>query len=248
MSELNDYYAIGQLIQYALRTNIRAANEPDYRLLIERYHDDRLFRTATDAVLEGLGLRPLRATILGLTVVPTNDSVFALKLEDYRSTTSADDRMIDGLIHIAILTTVFPRPQDLDEDSLFARPAVTIAEIDETIRAICERMAAVATTEPDILQSVQQAQLYEAWRVYNQRPAVKQTSDERISAKSTHGMIKYALEFLYKQGCFTHTNRHGQDAYQPTHRYQHLAQEYAATQIAVAVRDLMTEPRDHTEH
>lgn len=247
MSEHTDYYSIGQLIHFALKSNIRTANEQSYRLLIERYRDDRSFRAATDAVLEGLGLRPLRATVFGLILVPMNDSVFALKLEDYRPAASASDRLLDGFIHIGILATVFPRPQDLEEDSLFARPAITITEVDETIRTICERMAEIAAKKPDLPQSIQYNQIYEAWRVYHQRSAVKQTSDDRMSAKSTHGMIKYALEFLHKQGCFTRTKRLEQDAYQPTHRYQHLAQEYSATQIAASMRELLEEPSDQTE-
>ncbi len=239
MLDAGDSYAIGRLIQFALRADTHATTESEYRVLINRYRNDTIFRATVKAVLDGLGLRALQADDFGLILIPESDSIFALKLSDYRYNPTPQQRMIDGLIQIAIMVTLFPRPQDLDDDSIFARPPISINEVDETLRRICERMEIVARDQPDLLDSMRKAGLYDAWRSYAELPITKETKKNYVSPKSAHGMIMHGLDFLHRQGCFTLDQRSGTIRYRPTHRYQKMVQEFAASHIAAVVRELM---------
>lgn len=53
-------------------------------------------------------------------------------------------------------------------------------------------------------------------------------------------MIENGLKFLRDQGCFQHTRQPGQ--YRPTWHYQVMVQNFSASQIYQAVRDLLQEP------
>jgi len=230
MLDIEDSYAIGRLIQFALRTDAHVTTESEYRALIDRYRNDTSFRTTTKAILNGLGLRALQADDFGLTLIPESDSIFALKLTDYRNNPTPQQRMIDGLIQIAIMATLFPRPQDLGDDSIFARPPVSITEVDETLRRICDRMETAARNQPDLLDTIRKSGLYEI---------TKETKKNQVSPKSAYGMIMYGLDFLHRQGCFTLDQRSGILRYRPTHRYQKMVQEFAASHIAAVLRELM---------
>ncbi len=73
--------------------------------------------------------------------------------------------------------------------------------------------------------------LYDAWRVYDNTLASRQTQDGRESRGTTLRIIKYNLERLKEFGCFTETRYAGKEAWQPTRRYNVLVQELAASRL-----------------
>lgn len=237
MTETNELYDAGRLIQWALQPDARPTAEPEYRELLNRYMDRLTFRSVVQEIAAGFGLRPLDADLHGLVLVPTEGSVFRMKPSEYRASSGADDRLIDGLIQVAILATVFPRAQDLAEPATVARPPITVKEVELTLRQICDRIEEASRGQPDPSVEARTAGVYEAWRVYQRRASVKETRDERKSPKATLTMIEHGLEFLRLQGCFQRTRHSGQ--YQPTWRYQMMVQEFTANQIYKAVRDLL---------
>src|SRR5437588_7587447 len=91
MSEDNELYAAGRLIQWALRPHARPTAESEYRELLDHYLDHLRFRDAVRAIAGGLGLHIVDAGLLGIVLAPIEDSIFAAKLSDYRSTGNAED-------------------------------------------------------------------------------------------------------------------------------------------------------------
>lgn len=149
MNETDELYDAGRLIQWALRPNVRPTTEPEYGELLNRYLDRLPFRSMVKVIAAGLGLEFVGEDLRGLVLVPTVGSVFAMKTSEYPSSSTADDRLINGLIQVAILATVFPRAQDLEEDPTIARPPIIIEEVESTLRQICERLEEASRHQPD---------------------------------------------------------------------------------------------------
>ena len=238
MSDIGEQaYMAARLIQFGLRPKAKPVQEPEYQQLIARYLDQSDFRTMVKETATGLGLAILEAGELGLVLSPTEDSAFAVHPSLFLKRVNADDRLLDGLVQMAIAATVFPRAQDLEEPSLTVRPQVTIDEVEEALRGLCQRLDEEAKDRPDPAMSEEVAGLYEAWRVYNGRSAARETPDRRQGARATRRIIQANLDLLHDWGCFTRTA--AGDAYQSTWRYQVLVKELAATAAHEHVRALL---------
>lgn len=223
-----------RLLQWALRPGEHPVRNDDYRELLERYLDRLEFRELVKSIASGLGLEivgvPDRR--YSLVLAPQTDSVFAMRASDYRPTTtySEDNRLLDGLIQVAIAATVYPRATDLLGDPMQVRNPVTVNEIETTLRQIVERMDETARDKPDPVADG----FYEAWRVYKHRLAARETKDNRAPSWTTPRMIEYALEFLCKRHCFQ--KEKGTERYRALWRYQVLVQEYAASRVHEAIK------------
>ena len=238
--ESDDVYLAGRLIQWGLSPRAVPLQEPEYQTLIEQYLDAGAFRALVRDLARGLGLMVLDAGPHGIVLAPTIDSVFELRGANFRPTASgADDRLLDGLAQLAIAASVFPRAQDLDEESTVARPPVTVDEVDDTLRILCDRIGETHKREPDPVAADETAGLYEAWRVYRRRVSVMETRDDRRASRTTRRIIEYGLERLREAGCFVREERGGEARFQPTWRYQVLVKEFAATAVFERIRDIL---------
>lgn len=235
-------WCAGRLVQWGLRPLARPAQEPEYQELVERYLDDSPFRVMVRELADGLGLELLDVSNHGAIFAPKDDSVFALRPAEFRASPKVDDRLMDGLAQVAIAATVFPRDRDLDEDPDIVRPPVTVEEVDTHLRTICEHLAEEARGTPDPDASDEKRGLIEAWRVYMQRVDMMETRDARRAMRATRRIIEYSLERLHDFGCFTVIVQNGEQAWQPTRRYQVMVQQVAATALFQMVRSAMIGP------
>jgi len=227
-----------RLVQWGLRVRARPAQEPDYKRLVDLYHDDTAFRGAVRAVADGLGLTVVDVGEYGAIIAPLDDSVFALRGAEFRPThSSVEDRLLDGLIQLAIAATVFPSPRDLEEDPAIARPPVTIPEIEDSLKALCERLREQTKDEPDPIQGHEGFE--EAWRIYIRRLDAMETRDGSTSRRTTRRLVESNLEKLREHGGFMRDNRTEEPSYQPTYRYQALVRELAANDALRRVREVL---------
>jgi hypothetical protein len=234
-----DFYEAGRLIQWSLQPDEHPINNHEYHKLLNRYLDCLQFRAMVKSIATGLGLEFVGEDLRGLVLVPTAVSIFAMKTSEYPTSLTAEDRLINGLIQVAILATVFPRAQDLEEDPTIVRPPISIDEVESTLREICDRLEAESRARPDPTVTDRAAGLDEAWRVYYKRPDVKKTPSNRKSSKATLTLIEKGLEFLRAQGCFQ--LRKGK--YQPNWRYRVMVQQFTASQIYQTVRNILEPER-----
>lgn len=233
----DDQFAAGRLIQWALRPNENPIRNDEYRILIERYLDRLEFRNIVDSIVAGLGLQILDEIRpeYSLILAPVIGSVFVTRSSEYRPTnSSADQRLLDGLIQVAIAATVYPHSTDLFSDTTLSRNPITVNEIEVTLRQIAERFEEVSRGNPDpVMEGVEG--IYEAWRVYKNQPAIKEINGQRTIRGTTQGMIEYALDYLCRQRCFKKSG----ESFQPLRRYQVLVQEYAASRMYQAIQTII---------
>ena len=229
--ELTDVFRAATLLQWGLQPRVRPIQNAEYRELIREYLNRSEFRDVVAEMSDGLGLYVLNVSEHGIVLSPREGSVFWMKASEFRpNNSSADSRLLDGLVQITIAATVFPRARDLEDDVNRPRPPVTIEEVDDSLRAICARLKEeFATVDPN-MDDIRTG-LYDAWRVYDNMQTVRETKDGREARNSTSRIIRYNLERLKEFGCFTETRYAGKQAWQPTRRYNVLVQELAASRL-----------------
>jgi hypothetical protein len=232
----DDVRAAGRLIQWGLRPKERPAQEPDYSQLVERFLDEPDFRVLVREMAQGLGLEVLDVGPHGMALGASPESAFALRPSDFRANATVDDRLLDGLVQLAIAATIFPRSRDLDDDPTLARPPVQVTEVDETLRALCQQLADEARGAPDPMAGGEDAGLDEAWRAYQRRLATHETRDGRAARRGTLRIIEANLERLRDLGAFIEQRQGQETVWQPLWRYQVLVKELAATAAYVDVR------------
>ncbi|MFC6660841.1 hypothetical protein [Deinococcus multiflagellatus] len=174
-------YAAGRLVQWGLRNGAHPKRNDEYQALLARYLDRLEFREVVQRFAEGLELEILEAsTEHGMVLAPLPGSAFATQASDYRPSSNEDTRLLDGLVQVAIAATVYPRAMDLLGDPTTVRNPVTVAEIEETLRQLVNRLDEAAKQQPDPVPE-EAGGLYEAWRVYKHRQAQRSTKDQRAS-------------------------------------------------------------------
>ena len=143
------------LCQFGLRPKVIPFNEPEYKELVDRFIDQPQFRSLVREIAEGLGLSVLDVNNRGLFLGTVTDSAFAMKPSNFRAgrTSSSDDRLLDGLIQIAIAATIYPRQQDLDERTIEAKLPISCQEVDEVLRRLCLEYKQRQTEDPDAVAS-----------------------------------------------------------------------------------------------
>ena len=234
-----DVAEAARLIDWGLRARERPASHDEYSRLVSRYEQDAEFAQLVAGVCQGLNLRVLNVGMTGAVITPLEGSAFAARPADYRNLRNVEDRMLDGLIQVAIAATIFPRAADLEEDATAVRAPTTAAEIEATLRSMADRYRTRSADQPDPSSDAEREGLVEAWRAYERRHPTRETPDGRAVARDSLRIIGTNLERLTDLGCFV---RHGEgdDAqFTPTWRYQVLVKEYAATKLYAVLQDAL---------
>lgn len=232
MSKQRDYaYRAGRLLQWGLQPRLRPAQDDEYMDLVNAWIEDRAFRDVVEEVASGLGLHLLDVSTQGVVLAPATGSIFRMRFTEYRSASSSvDDRLLDGLVQMAIAATVFPRAEDLMDDLSAARPALRVEEVEDQLRTISDALSRQADGDDPTVRE-ERGQLMEAWRVYNDRISARELSGGGRPRRATTAIIEFALDRLREFGCFVRVDQEGQTLWQPTRRYNVMVQELAATRL-----------------
>ncbi len=237
--ESTDIFMAARLIQWGLQPKVRPVQQQEYRDLVREYLNRSEFQMIVQEMADGLGLYVLNVTEHGIVLSPREESIFRMKTTEFRPTNSSTDtRLLDGLVEVTIAATVFPRERDLDDDINRPRPPVTVDEVEEQLRSLCDKLSE-QFKEIDPAADDLETGLYDAWRVYANTTASRETKDNRQASRTTRRIIEYNLERLKDFGCFTETRYNGKTAWQPTRRYNVLVQELAAFRLFSEVTDIL---------
>lgn len=223
-----------RLIALGLRPKQLPSRDLIYADLVRRYRQDPVFADLVEAVAAGLGLAVLAVTTQsGAVVAAMSDSIFEVRIDEYARRVSLRDRNVEkvlhGLIHLAVAALCFPRPDDLADDTYVGR--VAVEQVDQVVREACRMLdeaAATAEDNPDPLHGA--PMLEQMWRVYARRPSTAATKDGRLASDTTRGMITKALRFLADQGFLHAVGDEGGGTFRTTPRYQVQVRELAAEQ------------------
>lgn len=218
-----DYAEIGLLIGCALRPKMRPTAESDYRKVLDRYRADTEFRNAVDGVLDGLDARVLSDSGFGLVLGVRRESVFAYRLADLPNVSSVTDRLLVGLISVAIAAHAFPTPADFDDDRV---RWVSVDEIERFIREACDRFKRLPEHE-----SAEDEVLDEAWRVYDRlSPAYRADKGRgraRRSPASSMYWVAHVFGWMVDQGLARPAPARGNEAFQLLERFRVQAGDLA---------------------
>lgn len=213
-----------RLLCYGLVPKLAPAMNEDYEQLLNEYHDSQSLAQAVHLVADAMRLRILHVSEFGIVVAGEEDSIFAITAADFRpGRSTGDDRLIDGLIQLAIAARVFPTPAELAEDAQTLRGGITVKDIDDTMRDLCKKLEREQKERPDPPATDEERGIEEAWRIYLKRPSVIATKGERATSRETTQQIKKALETMTDHGLFRAKN----DEYIPTWKYNVLVRELA---------------------
>jgi hypothetical protein len=231
-----DVTEAARLLALGMRPKLLPARDLTYAELIKRFGEEDAFRDIAESIAEGLGLVILAASHrTGVVLGPVTDSMFEQKLEDYARRAVMGERrdlekVLHGLAHMAIAALVFPRPDDLANDTYVGR--VSAEQADNVVRDACRELAAKAATAEEAADPLDDApELERVWRVYLRRPETALTKDGRIAPGTTRGVITKALRFLAEQGFLIKTSDEYGGTYRGTPRFQVQVRELASERV-----------------
>lgn len=225
----------GKLVAYALRPRQTPWTSTEYAELLRRYETDPQFRSIVDGVTEGLGMRIVDATRNGLFLSATEGSPFRLAADDYKQNMSAQERVLHGVIQVAIAAFSFPKADVLDQDDTVAPAHVTPMKLAEYIRKFAEANAAKS---PDEAQGDESAER-RVWRDALARAMTMETSGGKESARSLTGMCRHALDFLESHGLMRVVDEDNA-VYQGTTAYRIRLKYHAAHELLTLMRSTPT--------
>lgn len=229
-THLVDAESAARLVAFGLRPKQLPARDVSYADLVRRYREDTTFKQLTNGIAAGLGLLVLDVNQqAGIVLAATDDSAFETKMDSYARAAKIRDRresekVLHGIIHLAVAALGFPRPDDLANDSYVGR--VSVEQVDGVVREACRILDERAEGGGDPL--VEAPELERAWQAYMRRPEAVSTKDGRLAPDSTRGMVSRALRFLADQGFLVPAGNEGEGTYRTTHRYQVQVRELAA--------------------
>jgi hypothetical protein len=224
------------IIAFGLRPRLRPAKEQGYQDLVTRYRTEPGFRLLVERTARGLGLRVLGvAADTGLALAAASNSVFETRMEDYvrfSKQRGESEKLLHGIIHLAIAALAFPRPDDLANNEYVGR--VSAESVDRAVRDTCDRLREkAAESDAGTDAPTDTPELDKVWAAYARRPEAWLTKNDRRAPDSTKAMINRALNFLTKQGLLTLVGTADADGksawYRTTQRYQLQVRELAGT-------------------
>jgi hypothetical protein len=238
-----DAEAAARLVTLGLRPKQLPARDADYAELVRRYGADDDFKGMVNAVAAGMGLLVLAVSMrTGAVLAATEDSIFEIKMDEYSRRAALRerrdvDKVLHGLIHLAVAALAFPRPDDLANDTYVGR--VSVEQVDGVVREasrLLDERARNAERNQDPLEDA--PELERAWRAYARRSAVAVTKDNRLAPDSTRGMVTKAMRFLTDQGFLQAAGDEQGGTYRTTPRYQVQVRELAAERAFDELLDL----------
>ena len=225
----------GKLVAFALRPRQTPWTSAEYAELLRRYEADSQFRSIVDGVTEGLGMRIVDATRNGFFLTATEGSPFRLAADDYKQNMAAQERVLHGVIQVAVAAFSFPKADVLDQDDTVAPAHVTPAKLAEYIRTFAEVNAASSPAEVQGDNSAERR----AWQDALTRAMTMETSGGKESTRSLTGMCRHALDFLESQGLMRVVDEEN-SMYQGTTAYRIRLKYHAAHELLTLMRSTPT--------
>jgi len=221
-----DVHQAARLVSFALQPKLTGARDGDYGRLLRQYRNDGAFHTLVEAVAGGLGLEILDATDTQLVVVAAADyehqSPFAYHLGDFyadlRTPPMLSERLVHGLIQVAIAAWCFPDPARLD-DPRRTPPPLNVIAFERWLHDQAEQAAKAAGAEPP-------ADADELTPVWAQYLTLKRFlpgragSDSKPAARSAAGKIRASLDLLADHGLMRKLDDADGGTFQATARYR----------------------------
>ena len=228
--DLQDVRHAAELVSHGLRPGARPTDGNAYGQLLQRYRTEAAFRDVVDVLASGLGLSVLGAPPrTGIVVTTQPGSVFAIRTSDLRNTTmSVEDKLVAGMITLAIAAYAFPNPRDLDSTDI---KIVEVVALDGFIRSAIIRVIATTGDNGNDPQARRAAEVYERMSAFQPKP------NQAGPAKGcTQWAITEVLGWLVERGAARPAPTMGTSTYQLTDRFRLLVADIGGAEALAALR------------
>ena len=229
-----DYADIGALVAWALRPAQRPGRNPEYQRVLGRYRTELDFRTATSAILHGLGAQVLSDGDFGLILGITPESPLAFRISDMPSVSKPEHKILAGLILTGLVAFAYPSAQELEDDRV---RHVSARDFDAWLRELCERLRSHDAAG----EIIPEEGLDSAWRIYLDMPSVHYGEAGRnlgrFTARCTRYWIQAILSWLTGQG-MARSDSSTVDSWTLTERFRVHAREVALEHAYTFIADL----------
>lgn len=207
--------------------------------LVARYLAEPSLRSATDAAIDGLGLRLVHASARGglLLTAAGADSPFRMRLADFfpRQSTSVQRRMLLACAMVACFVAFFPRPEDLEDANERLR-RLDVEDVDRLVRDVAARLDAEARERGEELDPpIDEPDLARAWTVWRQTSNSKKAADGREREVGTRQIVIRCLDLLAVQGLLRTIAK--SETYASTRRMQAMARELSGSLVWTQVAE-----------
>lgn len=230
--DLTDASAAGQLLAFGLSRGSRPVEGSEYRTLLDRYRTDLRFKDTVDTFAEGLGLEVLGTPRTGLVLAPEPTGPFATRLADLKTTMDAEEKLVFGLILVALAAYAYPSEVDLDGPDM---KLVDVIRLDDFIRGAITNLRHV-DVDADAADGTISERARTAARVYADMPSLIPTPQGRRKLGCTLRSIETVCGWLVEQGAAREAKTLGPDTYQLTDRFRLLVADSAGSEALEVLR------------
>lgn len=217
------------LIGAGLQRRMRPTDGSEYAALLDRYRTDADFQELVETIASGLGLEILGAPRFGLVLAPEPGGPFAMRLGDFREGMTVEERMVAGLILLALAAYAYPNEVDLDDPTV---RSVEIGRLEKFLRGAVGPIVDSPATD-DVATNA--AQRYDAMPEL----LVTEKTGRRKKGCSLRA-IEDVMDWLVEQGMARDMSRtmNAVDTYQITDRFRLQVAELAGDAAFTVLRDL----------
>ncbi|MEU8658044.1 hypothetical protein [Actinoplanes philippinensis] len=233
--DLQDVRHAAELISYGLRPGSRPTDGNPYGQLLQRYRAEPAFRDVVEILASGLGLSVLGVPPrTGIVVTTQPGSAFAIRTSDLRNTKiPPEEKLVAGLITLAIAAYAFPNPRDLDSTDV---KIVEVAALDNFIRSAIDRVTATTGDDGNDPQARRAADVYERMSPF--QPKANQPGPAKGCSQWA---IVEVLGWLVDRGAARAATTMGATTYQLTDRFRLLVADIGGGEALAALRDARRE-------
>lgn len=219
--DLTPVRAASELIAFGLGRTHRPVDGSEYRALLDRYRTDLRFKDIVDAIAQGLGLEVLGTPRSGLVLAPEPAGPFATRLADLKPGMTAEDKLVFGLVLLALAAWAYPNDVDLDDPEA---KIIDVMKIDEFIRAAISDLVQVDGADGSVGERARTAAA-----TYADMPSLRTTATGRRAAGCTLRHIDLVCDWLVEHGAAREAKSIGPDSFQLTDRFRMLVGDSAGS-------------------
>jgi len=235
MSELaTNAFAAGELLKFALDPKDTIFQNARYAELAAQLSTNSSLRIIFDNIVEGLGLTVLDVNSQGVFLGARDRSPFAFKMESYRRTNRAEERVMHGAVLLAITAYCFPTAEVLDQEIAILRPRFTCDQVAQYLKDLCNAAKTASTGDPEHVD----VEFQTAWNFLQNQPLIKETLEGKVSQQCLTGIVQYAVDFLAEQGLLRPISEDGHGTFQPTPAFRIQVKDMASHEALLTIQKL----------
>ncbi|XVJ50104.1 hypothetical protein ACDZ94_26830 (plasmid) [Pseudomonas sp. UBT] len=228
----NSFQDAATLVYKAMAIHSSPHNDPVYRQLLARCRAERDFAETVQGVAEGMSLIVLDISDRGLVIAPSGkDSRFSIRMSDFRSKMSEEQKVAMLLAHLAIGAVFYPTSDFLDDEGRTPFPA-TLGIVRDKLLSVAKGLAKNAEGD-----SYAAEENRSGWEYMLSLP-VKIPNSERASLSSIEGIITVCLNRMLEYGLVRKEGREDideQTSFTPTHQLRIQLRELTLPTLFKAV-------------